>query len=379
MTLRDGFHPLAAALIRDFEPALCAAALPDALARFGGVVPTLLRPALNGLAAAARGPLLARLASGPRTLLHGSATATHAFAPRGVLAGAEDGADAAATVRFIGYADAAAGRGALDVARLLASAMEPNDRHALERTLICADSLTMAPATTDAESGTRRNAYARAEREHGLLGEWHDALCEGGVTTYSMYDAWEDYRFGVAYSLAGAVAAAGAPGLSEDTDPIAWCAAPSKHARAGRVFLSSGLGRSMTPPRRVAGRRRASGCGGRRRLRTTSAALRCWPGDERWRRPPVEADCQLLPQAVSSPFRLETRADCADASAPAGLSSTRRIHARSLPRAGRCLMCPSGGVALRRPPRAQGKGRASAPRRAPPRSSDAVRALFWQR
>ena len=44
------------------------------------------------------------------------------------------------------------------------------------------------------------------------------------MTLYSMYDAWEDYRFGVAYSLVGAVAAAGAPGLSEEADPAAWCA-----------------------------------------------------------------------------------------------------------------------------------------------------------
>ena len=42
------------------------------------------------------------------------------------------------------------------------------------------------------------------------------------MTGYSMYDAWEDYRFGVAYSLVGAVAAAGAPGLSPDADPVAW-------------------------------------------------------------------------------------------------------------------------------------------------------------
>jgi hypothetical protein len=26
------------------------------------------------------------------------------------------------------------------------------------------------------------------------MGEYHDALSEGGVTAYSMYDAWEDYR-----------------------------------------------------------------------------------------------------------------------------------------------------------------------------------------
>ena len=44
------------------------------------------------------------------------------------------------------------------------------------------------------------------------------------MTGYSMYDAWEDYRFGVAYSLVGAVAAAGAPGLDAQADPAAWCA-----------------------------------------------------------------------------------------------------------------------------------------------------------
>ena len=119
-----------ASIVREFEPGLCAAALPDALARFGDVVPPQLRPSLSGLAAAAAGPILARLASGPRTLLHGSAVAANTFAPRGVLAGAEEGEAAAATVRFVDYADVAAGRGALDVARLLASAMDPDDRRA---------------------------------------------------------------------------------------------------------------------------------------------------------------------------------------------------------------------------------------------------------
>ena len=124
---------LLASIVREFEPALCAAALPEALARFGDVVPAQLRPSLSGLAAAAAGPILARLASAPRTLLHGSAVAANAFAPRGVLAGAEEGAAAAATVRFVDDADVAAGRGVLDVARLLASAMHPDDRRARGR------------------------------------------------------------------------------------------------------------------------------------------------------------------------------------------------------------------------------------------------------
>ena len=60
-----------------------------------------------------------------------------------------------------------------------------------------------------------------AEGEHSLLAEYHDGLSEGGVTAYSMYDAWEDYRAGVVYALVGAVAAAGAPGLEADAQ--AWC------------------------------------------------------------------------------------------------------------------------------------------------------------
>ena len=81
-------------------------------------------------------------------------------------------------------------------------------------------------------------AIRRAEREHGLLGEYHDSLSEGGVTGYSMYDAWEDYRFGVAYSLVGAVAAAGAPGLSPDADPVAWCGFACKAARDATRLLT---------------------------------------------------------------------------------------------------------------------------------------------
>ena len=115
---------------REFEPALCEAALPEALARFGDVVPATLRPYLSALPAAAAGPLLARLASGPRTLLHGDARLANIFAPRAVLAGEEgaDGAAGAAAVRFVDYDDVAAGRGGFDVACLLASAMEPEDR-----------------------------------------------------------------------------------------------------------------------------------------------------------------------------------------------------------------------------------------------------------
>ena len=61
----------------------------------------------------------------------------------------------------------------------------------------------------------------RAEVEHSLMGEYHDALSEGGVTAYSMYDAWEDYRHGVTYALVGAIAVAGTPGLEHDA--AAWC------------------------------------------------------------------------------------------------------------------------------------------------------------
>ena len=70
------------------------------------------------------------------------------------------------------------------------------------------------------------------------------------MTAYSMYDAWEDYRFGVAYSLVGAVAAAGAPGLSAEADPAAWCV-----VLAVRSAICAQL--SVCVLRRAAGRRRA--------------------------------------------------------------------------------------------------------------------------
>jgi hypothetical protein len=167
---------LDAPLIARYEPDLCAAALGDALTRFGHELPPSLRDALPGLPAAARGPLLRRLASRPRTLLHGDVRPGRVLAPLRLLASGEGAAD----VRLANWGDCAAGRGPHDVARLLASAMLPEER---------------------------------SEAEHSLLAEYHEALQEGGVTAYSMYDCWEDYKYGVAYSLVGAVADAGAPGL----------------------------------------------------------------------------------------------------------------------------------------------------------------------
>jgi hypothetical protein len=55
--------------------------------------------------------------------------------------------------------------------------------------------LLCAHLTSLTRTHTRTPALS-AGAEHGLLGEYHDALSEGGVTAYSMYDAWEDYRCG---------------------------------------------------------------------------------------------------------------------------------------------------------------------------------------
>ena len=127
------------------------------------------------------------------------------------------------------------------------------------------------------------------------MGEYHDSLSEGGVTGYSMYDAWEDYRFGVAYSLVGAVAAAGAPGLSPDADPVAWCGFACKAARDATRLLTLLL--------RRAGRRRARGCGARRRLRMTLAALRSWRAHER-----TMSTLALRPRTQGWPARRGARA-----------------------------------------------------------------------
>ncbi len=126
--------PRSAPLLRDFEPALCEAALPDALARFSDVIPPPLRPYLAALPAAAAGPLLRRLASAPRTLLHGDARLANIFAPRALLLGEEQALESsgsesdASRCRFIDFGDAAAGRGAFDVACLLTDGMAPEDR-----------------------------------------------------------------------------------------------------------------------------------------------------------------------------------------------------------------------------------------------------------
>ena len=130
-----------AAIVRDFEPALCEAALPEAIARFGAVIPVQLRGYLHGLPAAAGGTLLARLASGPRTLLHGDARLENIFVPPELLAPEiDDDQVAAATghVRFVDYGDVAAGRGAYDVACLLSSALAPEDRCVAFALIICA-------------------------------------------------------------------------------------------------------------------------------------------------------------------------------------------------------------------------------------------------
>ena len=198
---RAWLPPLDAPLIADYEPALFEAALGDAMQRFGGELPGPLRSALPGLSAAVRGPggILARLASRPRTLLHGRVRAECLLLPPHLLEG-EGGEASAGEVQLADWGNCAAGRGALDVATLLATGMEPE---------------------------------ARSLCEHSLLGEYHDALQEGGVTAFTMYDAFEDYRLGVAYALLGAVSEAGAPGL--EADAAAWGAARRRLLRVAEA------------------------------------------------------------------------------------------------------------------------------------------------
>jgi hypothetical protein len=204
--------PVDAPLIADYEPALCEAALDDALRRFGDELPTELRAALPGLPAATRGQegILAHLASRPRTLLHGRVRAESLYLPAALLE--EEGGEASAgEVHLTDWGNCVIGRGSLDVASLLAM-MEPE---------------------------------ARSEAEHNLLGEYHDELQESGVTAYSMYDAWEDYRHGMAYALLGAVSEAGAPGL--EADAAAWGAARRRLLRVAEA--ASDLGCASLFPR----------------------------------------------------------------------------------------------------------------------------------
>jgi hypothetical protein len=57
-------------------------------------------------------------------------------------------------------------------------------------------------------SGSVRIEERRAH-ERELIGLWHQQLLEGGVTGYSLDDAWEDYRRGVLYVWIIAVVIAG--------------------------------------------------------------------------------------------------------------------------------------------------------------------------
>jgi thiamine kinase-like enzyme len=49
----------------------------------------------------------------------------------------------------------------------------------------------------------------RRTHERDLIARWHDTLVEGGVTDYSMDQAWEDYRRAVLYGWTIAVVIAG--------------------------------------------------------------------------------------------------------------------------------------------------------------------------
>ena len=122
----------AAPFIREFEPALCGASLSTAMERFSDVVPSSLHSELSTLPAAAAGHILHRLASAPKTLLHGSMRAHKAFVTQALLDAGDDEDvpldSAARTVKVVDWGDAAAGRGPYDIACLLSTSMEPEQR-----------------------------------------------------------------------------------------------------------------------------------------------------------------------------------------------------------------------------------------------------------
>lgn len=94
-------------------------------------MPPSLRAELGTLPAAAAGPILRRLASGPKTLLHGNMRAHKAFVSSALVDSDPDDEPpegAARTVKVVDWGDAAAGRGPYDVACLLATSMEPEQR-----------------------------------------------------------------------------------------------------------------------------------------------------------------------------------------------------------------------------------------------------------
>lgn len=53
----------------------------------------------------------------------------------------------------------------------------------------------------------------RGASEHSLMAQYYEHITEGGVTMYSMYDAWEDYKHAAAYLMCHAVIVGGVQGL----------------------------------------------------------------------------------------------------------------------------------------------------------------------
>lgn len=123
--------------------------------------------AFSGTVAA---PLLRRLGSPPRTLLHGDLRVDNVMWRGGA------GADASLETRHLDMGDCAVGRGAFDVAYFLSMSLE---------------------------------TQLREQHEAQLLQLYAERLREGGVKGYSQEELRGDYAAGCAYSLALAVTLGG--------------------------------------------------------------------------------------------------------------------------------------------------------------------------
>lgn len=131
------------------------------------------------------------------------------------------------------FANASLGRGPADVARLLVLNMDPAER---------------------------------AASEHSLMAQYYEHVTEGGVTMYSMYDAWEDYKRAAAQLMCLAVNVGGVQGLQA-------------RGRGGRWALRAGPlpGLGLTAPRASSRRPRPQGEGeelARVIVRRVTAAVR---------------------------------------------------------------------------------------------------------
>ncbi len=137
----------------------CAAAFEDSLpteaVRLGGQLADIL------------GDMMNRVAAPPFTLVHGDARHENLLF---------DPADESAPPYVVDWQFVARGRGVMDVAYYLTQSGPPD---------------------------------IAAAHERALVERYHDELCRGGVSDYSLEDCWEDYRRFAYYALVYPVFAAG--------------------------------------------------------------------------------------------------------------------------------------------------------------------------